>query len=143
MLGYRCFRCHPDVERPPVIYVPSARTREDVERALRVHGRQHHGDPGGFRGTWAATGTRIEEPYPCRCSERDPEWTRCGRACPCNGRDDIEIVPADCCARVALGKRLREARSPSLSPVSSSSSDGLDDASWPVEPPLWELPDAA
>ena len=46
-------------------------------------------------GVWFATGTRLGEPYPCRCHER--KYEQCSAVfCPCAGRKDPQN--ADCCA---------------------------------------------
>ena len=51
------------------------------------------GDPVPI-GVWLATGTRTDDPYPCRC---DP---RCRQTCPCRGRADVvDHLPGTCCAR--------------------------------------------
>lgn len=52
---------------------------------------------------WAIAGTRLREPYPCRCHER--KYGRCSpKYCPCHGRTDLDdpavraIMADDCCA---------------------------------------------
>jgi hypothetical protein len=47
--------------------------------------------------TWLVTGTRVDDPYPCRCEERrrcNPRW------CPCANRTGVlDHLPETCCAR--------------------------------------------
>lgn len=48
-----------------------------------------------LKGVWAIAGTRVDEPYPCRCHER--KYERCSAAfCPCAGRTDPPN--SECCA---------------------------------------------
>jgi hypothetical protein len=47
-------------------------------------------------GVWLATGTRVDDPYPCRC----PDESRCKRDCPCKGRPGVlDHLPHSCCGR--------------------------------------------
>jgi hypothetical protein len=50
-------------------------------------------------GTWLATGTYTDDPYPCRCEE----GRRCNpKLCPCAGRTGVlDHLPETCCARRA------------------------------------------
>lgn len=110
MLGYRCFRCNADHGTSPLVEVPWARNPADVENAFYAHGRLIHDDPPGRHGVWLVVKSLADRPYPCRCHER--LYEKCSpKYCPCNGRDDIESVPADCCARLAAERSLRLASS--------------------------------
>lgn len=43
---------------------------------------------------WLVTGTSLWDWYPCRCRH----GTTRPRHCPCSGRTDLDIYPANCCA---------------------------------------------
>jgi hypothetical protein len=51
-------------------------------------------------GYWAAAGTKVSDPYPCRCASRQG----CRRVsnptfCPCYGRGELgPHLPTSCCA---------------------------------------------
>lgn len=67
----------------------------------RPDGTAVHAETGAVvpLGVWAAAGTPVEDPYPCRCEPGrrcNPKW------CPCFGRiGDLDHLPATCCAKRA------------------------------------------
>jgi Protein of unknown function (DUF4031) len=80
----------------------------DGKRAATPDGKRQYGDLGKTTttpGTWAATGTLVTEPYPCRCAHlggcRYPhDQAKRSRAhCPDRDRQIADHLPPSCCAR--------------------------------------------